>query len=99
MHGRVRILTLSLALAACSDLPVAPTTALRPTSPSLARPDRGTGLSLTNFTSGLPLVGDIQVNQVVITGFSTALGGLQASGTITGTSVSVPGLTVTNDFT
>jgi hypothetical protein len=95
------ILAMSLALgfAACSDAPVAPASRLSPADAALARPTKGTGLSLTNFTSGLPLVGDVQVNQVVITGLSTALGGLQASGTITGTSVSVPGLTITNDFT
>jgi hypothetical protein len=93
--------SLALGLAACSDLAVAPATTLSPTDAALARPTTGTGLSLTDFASGLPLVGDVQVTQVVITGLSTALGGLQASGTITGTTVNALGqtITVTDDFT
>jgi hypothetical protein len=97
------ILAMSLALgfAACSDAPVAPASRLGPADAALARPTTGTGLSLTNFTSGLPLVGDVQITEVVITGLSTALGGLQASGTITGTTVNALGqtITVTDDFT
>lgn len=63
------------------------------------RPQNGTGLALENVLGGLPVIGDVQITEVVITEFSTFAGGLQASGTITGASVSVPGLTLTDDFT
>jgi hypothetical protein len=92
-------LSLALALTACSEMPVAPRGTLNPGDPRLARPDRGTGIAITNFLGGVPVIGDVAINQVVITGFQTVAGGLQASGTITGASVSVPGVTLTDDFT
>jgi hypothetical protein len=96
------VLPLALGIGACGQEPLAPRLSATAETPLLqqnGRPQRGTGLALENVVGGLPLVGDIQITQVVITEFSTFLGGLQASGTITGTSVSVPGLTVTDDFT
>ena len=94
-------LALVLALGACGENPVAPETTTIPPDASLqqGRPQRGTGLAINNVVGGLPLIGDVQVEQIVITEFSTFLGGLQASGTITGTSITVPGLTITEDFT
>ena len=90
-----------LALGACGDGPVAPEVADTSMDARLqhGRPQRGTGLALDNVVGGLPIIGDVQVEQIVITEFSTFLGGLQASGTITGTSITVPGLTLTEDFT
>jgi hypothetical protein len=87
-------------LSACGDGPTAPRAASQ-TPPSLQqRPQRGTGLALENIL-GLPIIGDVTVSQVVITEFSTVLGGLQASGTITGTRIDALGnaITVTDDFT
>jgi hypothetical protein len=99
-HSRILSLSLALGLAACSESPVAPTAALSPADPALARPDRGTGISVTNFLGGVPIVQDVRVDQVVITGFAVnALGGLQAVGTITGAKVGAPGVTLTDDFT
>jgi hypothetical protein len=103
MRMRVGALVLPLAFGACAESPTVPETSLVAAEGTLqhARPDRGTGLALESFTSGLPLVGQVQVTQVVITQFSTFLGGLQASGTITGTTVNALGQTITvrEDFT
>ena len=94
-------LALIVTLGACSDGPVAPeaVTNLPEAQLQEGRPQRGTGLALDNVVGGLPIIGDVQVTQIVITEFSTFVGGLQASGTITGTSLTVPGLTITEDFT
>lgn len=98
IHSRMLTLTLAFGLA-CSESPVAPSTALSPTGPAMARPDRGTGISITNFLGGVPIVQGVRIDQVVITGFAVnPLGGLQVVGTITGT-VGVPGVTLTDDFT
>jgi hypothetical protein len=103
MRMWVGVPVLALAFGGCADAPTAPESLLRPAERTLqeARPDRGTGLALESFTQGLPLVGDVQVTEVVITEFSNFLGGLQASGTITGTTVNALGetITVTEDFT
>jgi len=101
MHSRMLSLSLALGLAACGESPVAPNTALSPaTSPALARPVRGTGIAVTNFLGGVPIVQDVRIDQVVITGFAiNPLGGLQAVGTITGAKVGAPGVTLTDDFT
>lgn len=102
MRPRVTTLVLALALSssACGSDVTAPEPALVPDEEArLQRPESGTGLALESFTQGLPIVGDIQVTEVVLTEFSTFLGGLQVSGTITGTSLTIPGLTVTEDFT
>jgi hypothetical protein len=93
------VLPLALWISACGEHPVAPRQLPTPDAPSFQRPTQGTGLALDNVVGGLPIIGDIRVTQVVITEFSTFVGGLKASGTITGASVSVPGLTVTDDFT
>ena len=99
------VLTLSLgvllSLGACADGPVAPQAGVGTEQARLqhGRPQRGTGLVIDNVVGGLPIIGDVQVEQIVLTEFSTVLGGLQASGTITGASISVPGLTLTEDFT
>jgi hypothetical protein len=101
MRPRVAALVLSLALvsSACGGDVTAPDARPVPEEAAFQRPESGTGLALESFTGGLPIVGDIQITEVVLTEFSTFLGGLQVSGTITGTSVSIPGLTVTEDFT
>ena len=100
VHSRILPLSLVLGFAACSESPVAPGSALRPAGPALARPTRGTGISVTNFLGGVPIVQDVRIDQVVITGFAiNPLGGLQAVGTITGASVSAPGVKLTDDFT
>lgn len=90
-----------VALGACNEQPLAPEEASGPSDARLqqGRPQRGTGLALDNVLGGLPLIGDVQVQQVVITEFSTFLGGLRASGTITGARVGIPGVTLTEDFT
>ena len=99
--GRAALIILPLAVACGQDLVAPQPAAIAGTAVFQrdGRPQRGTGLALENVVGGLPIIGDIQITQVVITEFSTFLGGLQASGTITGASVSVPGLTVTDDFT
>ena len=100
MRKRTGFLMLSLAaLAACGSDPVSPRPLADTDGPSAARPQEGTGLVLTSFTEGLPIVGNIQIEEVVLTGLTTFAGGLQASGTITGTRVDLPGVTVTEDFT
>jgi hypothetical protein len=104
MRRGLAVLTLPLAfgIGGCGEEPVAPQAARVPETALLqqgGRPQRGTGLALENVVGGLPIIGDIRVTQVVITQFSTFLGGLQVSGTITGASVTVPGLTVTDNFT
>jgi hypothetical protein len=103
MRTRVALmLPFVLGIGSCTEAPVAPhTPALQEDAlfQQGGRPQRGTGLALESFTTGLPIVGDFQITQVVITEFTAVVGGLQASGTVTGASISVPGLTVTEDFT
>jgi hypothetical protein len=96
---RIMSFVLAVGLVACSDLPTS-TSSLSPVEPRMARPTKGTGIAITDFAT-VPVIGDIEVQQVVITGLSTFLGGVQASGTITGTTVDALGntITVTNDFT
>jgi hypothetical protein len=98
-YARTMSLVLSVGFIACSDLPTS-TTSLSPGEARMTRPTRGTGIALTDFAT-VPVIGNIDVQQVVITGLSTFLGGVQASGTITGTTVDALGrtITVTNDFT
>jgi hypothetical protein len=102
MKVRTAVLAMSsaLILGGCAES-TGPESAAIADGPMLQRPQSGTGLALESFTQGLPLVGDVQVTEVVITEFSNFLGGLQASGTITGTTVNVLGetITVTEDFT
>jgi hypothetical protein len=103
MNRRMALLALPLAfgLTSCGGEPTAPTAA-PPGQVMLQeqRPERGTGIALEDIV-GLPVIGDVTVTQVVISEFSIFLGGLQASGTITGTTIDALGnaITVTNDFT
>lgn len=101
MRRRVTVLALPMVLgiAACGEGPVAPTVPAIPETALFQRPQRGTGLALENVLGGLPIIGNVQITQVVITEFSTFLGGLQASGTITGTTLTTPVVTLTDDFT
>src|SRR5688500_8252409 len=100
MRSRTGFLMLSLvALAACGSDPVSPRPLADADGPSAARPEAGTGLVLTSFTEGLPIVGGIQIEEVVLTSLTTFVGGVQASGTSTGTRVELPGITGSEDFT
>jgi hypothetical protein len=79
-------LVVILASSSCSDLPTTPTTDSIPT-PAYQRFERGTGLALDNVTSTpIPLLGDVVLNgEVVITQLAlNAVGGLEATGTVTG---------------
>lgn len=98
MKTAVLLVPLVLGVAACAENPTAPQRLAVPEAPLLQRPERGTGLALNNVLGGLPLIGDIQITQVVITEFETVLGGLRASGTISGVNVNLPGVTLTDTF-
>ncbi len=102
MCGRKTILFLALVLGtgACSNEPTSPARPALPADPSFQF-DRGTGLTLNNITSTpIPLLGDAVFNgQVVITQLAlNAVGGLEATGTITGT-ITALGIPVNQSFT
>ena len=81
-------LALILGIGACSDQPTSPTALAMPGGPAYQTFNRGTGLTLDNVTSTpIPLLGDAVFNgEVVITQLAlNAVGGLEATGTITGT--------------
>lgn len=98
---RIRTTTLAaalaLALGACADQPTAPRTP-QPLRPS-AQIQHGTGLVLQNVT-GTGILGDINFGgQAVITQLAlNAVGGLVATGTLTGT-VTALGQPITENFT
>jgi hypothetical protein len=98
-RGAALVLPLLLGITACAENPTAPQQLAPPDAPLFQRPERGTGLALDNVLGGLPLIGNFQVTQVVITEFETVLGGLQASGTISGFRLDAPGITLTDEFT
>ena len=100
MRSGIALLALAFALGlgACDRGPVAPELTAHPGGPVLQRTAPGTGLVLESLT-GLPVLGDVEVAQVVITEFAVdALGGLQATGEIT-LIVNALGETVTEEFT
>jgi hypothetical protein len=73
----------------------------RPVGPAYQTFDRGTGLTLSNVTSTpIPLLGNAVFNgQAVITQLAVnAVGGLEATGTITGT-ITALGIPVNQSFT
>jgi hypothetical protein len=101
MVTRKTVLSLALVLGigACSDQPTTPTAPLG--GAAYQKFDRGTGLTLDNVTSTpIPLLGDAVFNgQVVITQLAlNAVGGLEATGTITGT-VTTLGIPINQNFT
>ena len=104
MLAQKRLLSLALvvAIGACSDQPTSPKTVASPDGPAFQKFDRGTGLTLSNVTSTpIPLLGDVVFNgNVVITQLAlNAVGGLEATGTITGT-ITTLGIPIINqDFT
>jgi hypothetical protein len=72
-----------------------------PGGPAFQKFDRGTGLVLDNVTSTpIPLLGNVVFNgQVVITQLAlNAVGGLEATGTITG-AISALGIPISQNFT
>jgi hypothetical protein len=94
-------LPLTFGLSSCANEPTAPTAAPQGQVMLQQRPEQGTGIALENIL-GLPVIGDVTVSQIVITELAlNAVGGLQASGTITGTRIDALGnaITVTDDFT
>ena len=101
MLTRETVLSLALVLGigACSDQPTSP--AALPGGPAYQKFQRGTGLALENVTSTpIPLLGDAVFNgQVVITQLAlNAVGGLEATGTITGT-ITGAGIPINQSFT
>jgi hypothetical protein len=91
---------LVLGIGACSDQPTSPRALAVPDGPSYQF-DRGTGLTLDNVTSTpIPLLGDAVFNgEVVITQLAlNAVGGLEATGTITGT-ITALGIPINQSFT
>lgn len=94
-------LTLVLGIGACSDQPTSPVALTRPDGPAYQKFDRGTGLTLSNVTSTpIPALGNAVFNgQVVITQLAlNAVGGLEATGTITG-NVTALGIPISQNFT
>jgi hypothetical protein len=94
-------LALILAIGACSDQPTSPMARAPASEPAYQRFDRGTGLTLDNVTSTpIPLLGNAVFNgQVVITQLAlNAVGGLEATGTITGT-ITALGIPINQNFT
>ena len=103
MNRRMALLAvpLTFGLSSCGTEPTAPAAAPTEQVMLQQRPEQGTGIALEDIV-GLPVIGDVTVSQIVITELAlNAVGGLQASGTITGTTVDALGnaITVTNDFT
>jgi hypothetical protein len=103
MFTRRTVLSLALVLGigACTDHPTSPAALAPPDGPAFQRFDRGTGLALDNVTSTpIPLLGDAVFNgQVVITQLAlNAVGGLEATGTITGT-ITALGIPINQSFT
>jgi hypothetical protein len=93
-------LALGLGIGACSEQPTSPVP-LRPDEASQQKFQRGTGLALDNVTSTpIPLLGDAVFNgQVVITQLAlNPVGGLEATGTITGT-ITALGIPIDQNFT
>lgn len=103
MFTRHTVLSLALVLGigACTDHPTSPAALSPPDGPAYQKFDRGTGLALDNVTSTpIPLLGDAVFNgQVVITQLAlNAVGGLEATGTITGT-ITALGIPIDQSFT
>ena len=103
MLTRETVLSLALVLGigACSDQPTSPTALAMPGGPAYQRFNRGTGLTLDNVTSTpIPLLGNAVFNgEVVITQLAlNAVGGLEATGTITGT-ITAAGIPIDQSFT
>ena len=104
MLAKKRLLSLAfvVAIGACADQPTLPKPLVPADGPALQKFDRGTGLALSNVTSTpIPLLGDVVFNgNVVITQLAlNAVGGLEATGTITGT-ITTLGIPIINqDFT
>ena len=104
MLAKKRLLSLAfvVAIGACADQPTSPKPLVPADGPALQKFDRGTGLALSNVTSTpIPLLGDVVFNgNVVITQLAlNAVGGLEATGTITGT-ITTLGIPIINqDFT
>jgi hypothetical protein len=99
-RNKVFPLALIVGMAACSEAPTAPVTKA-PAQQASFQFDRGTGLTLSNVTSTpIPLLGDAVFNgQVVITQLAlNAVGGLEATGTITGT-ITALGIPINQNFT
>ena len=104
MLAQKRLLSLAfvVAIGACADQPTSPKPLVPADGPALQKFDRGTGLALSNVTSTpIPLLGDVVFNgDVLITQLAlNAVGGLEATGTITGT-ITTLGIPIINqDFT
>jgi len=97
----VLFLALVLGIGACNDQPTSPSRLAPPDGLAYQKFDRGTGLTLDNVTSTpIPLLGDAVFNgQVVITQLAlNAVGGLEATGTITGT-ITALGIPINQNFT
>lgn len=100
-RNTVLFLALVLGIGACTDQPTSPAALAPPDGPAFQKFDRGTGLALDNVTSTpIPLLGDAVFNgQVVITQLAlNAVGGLEATGTITGT-ITALGIPINQNFT
>jgi hypothetical protein len=94
-------LALILGIGACSEQPTDPTGKALTEPVAYPKFDRGTGLTLDNVTSTpIPLLGDVVFNgEVVITQLAlNAVGGLEATGTITGT-ITALGIPINQNFT
>jgi hypothetical protein len=94
-------LSLVMGIGACGEQPTSPTPLARPDGPAYQTFDRGTGLTLSNVTSTpIPLLGNAVFNgQVVITQLAVnAVGGLEATGTITG-AITALGIPINQSFT
>lgn len=98
---KARLALLALAVAACSDAPLAPTpTAATTTVAPNAATKQGSGLTLNldpNVTLPLGLGGTINLDQAVVTNLAVVentvgqVVGLQVTGTLTGTAVDALG--------
>ena len=104
---KARLALLALAVAACSDSAVAPTTPAAATQvPNLAAAQKGSGLTLDivpNVTLPLGLGGPITIDQAVITNLAVVenvvgqVVGLRVTGTLSGTRVDALGNLVAVD--